>query len=67
MHNLYLYGESKDDLEALMITVKILTDDITMTFDISKCATLVRKRKEARRQWKQVSGGITREDLVTKA
>ena len=50
-----------------MNTVKILTDDITMTFDISKCATLVRKRKEARRQWKQVSGGITREDLVTKA
>ena len=45
MHNLYLYGERKDYLEALINTVKIFTDDKTMTFGISKCATIVRREE----------------------
>ena len=38
-----LYGESKDDLEPLMNTARIFTDDIKMKFGIRKCATLVIK------------------------
>ena len=39
-----LHRKSKDDLETLMNTVRILTDDIKIRFDIRKCGILVMKR-----------------------
>ena len=44
MDDLKLYGKSKAELEALVNTVRIFTDDIKMRFGLEKCATLVMKR-----------------------
>ena len=44
MNDLKLYGKSKDDLEALMNSVRIFIDDKNMKFGASKCAILVMKR-----------------------
>ena len=44
MDDLKLYGKNKAELESLVQTVKIFTDDIGMRFGLSKCATLVMKR-----------------------
>ena len=44
MDDLKLYGKSKAELEALVNTVRIFTDDIKMKFGLQKCATLVMKR-----------------------
>ena len=44
MDDLKLYGKSKDELEALVNTVRIFTDDVRMKFGLSKCATVVMKR-----------------------
>ena len=42
---LKLYGESKDDLEVLMNTVRIFKNDIKMKFGINKYATLAMKEE----------------------
>ena len=39
-----LYGKTRDDLEVLMNTVRIFTDDIKMKFGVSKRTTIVIKR-----------------------
>ena len=44
MDDLKLYGKSKDELESLVHTVRIFTNDIQMRFGIEKCATLLMKR-----------------------
>jgi hypothetical protein len=44
MDDLKLYGKSKSELEALVNTVRIFTNDIQMKFGLQKCATLVMKR-----------------------
>ena len=64
MDDLKLYGKTKDDLEALMNTVRIYTDDIRMKFGISKCATIVMKRgKKVEDAGIEMPGGIVIEDL----
>ena len=64
MDDLKLYGKTKDDLEALMNTVRIYTDDIRMKFGISKCATIVMKRgKKIEDTGIEMPGGIVIEDL----
>ena len=49
MDDLKLYGSNKSQLESLVQTVRIFTQDIRMRFGIQKCATIVLKRgkKEA--------------------
>ena len=44
MDDLKLFGKSKNDLESLVQTVRIYTEDIRMKFGLQKCATLVMKR-----------------------
>lgn len=44
MDYLKLYGKSKEDVETLMNTVRVLSDDIGMQFGIDKCAITVMKR-----------------------
>jgi hypothetical protein len=44
MDDLKLYGKSKAEVEALVNTVRIFTDDIGMKFGLQKCAPLVMKR-----------------------
>jgi hypothetical protein len=44
MDNLKLYGKSKLELEGLVNTVRIFTDDIRMKFGLQKCATVILKR-----------------------
>ena len=44
MDDLKLYGKSKEELEALVNTVRIFTSDIQMKFGLQKCATLVMRR-----------------------
>lgn len=44
MDDLKLYGKKKTDLEALMNTVRIFSEDIRMEFGLSKCATVIMKR-----------------------
>ena len=39
-----MYGKSKEDLETLMNTVRVFSDDIGMQFGIYKCAITVMKR-----------------------
>ena len=43
MDDLKLYGKNKRELESLVQTVRIFTDDIRMRFGIQKCATIVMK------------------------
>ena len=40
MDDLKLYGKSSNELESLLITVRILSTDISMEFGLEKCATL---------------------------
>lgn len=64
MDDLKIYGKTKDDLEALMNTVRIYTEDIRMRFGISKCATIVMKRgKKVEDQGIEMPGGTVIEDL----
>ena len=44
MDDLKLYGKNKNELESLVQTVRIFTQDIGMKFGIEKCATIVMKR-----------------------
>lgn len=44
MDDLKLYGKSKNELEAMVNTVRIFSDDIRMKFGLEKCATVVMKR-----------------------
>jgi hypothetical protein len=44
MDDLKLYGKSKTELEALVNTVRLFSEDIRMKFGLQKCATLVMKR-----------------------
>ena len=44
MDDLKLYGRNKSELESLVQTVRIYTQDIRMRFGIQKCATIVMKR-----------------------
>ena len=44
MDDLKLYGKTKNELESLVQTVRIFTDDVRMRFGLSKCATLTMKR-----------------------
>ena len=40
MDGLRLYGKSTAELESLLSTVRIFSNDISMEFDLDKCATL---------------------------
>ena len=44
MDNLKIYEKWEDELDALMNTARIYTDDIKMKFRVSKCATIVTKK-----------------------
>ena len=64
MNDLKLYGKSKDDLDALMNTVRIFTDDIKMKFGISQCATHEMKRgMKVKNDGIQMSGEMAERDL----
>ena len=43
MDDLKLYGKNKEQVESLVNTVRVYSDDICMEFGISKCALLVMK------------------------
>ena len=45
MDDLKLNRKSKDELKALIYTVRIFTDDEKIKFYISKCTTVVMKRE----------------------
>ena len=40
MDNLQLYGKSTAELESLLNTIRIFSNDISMEFGLDKCATL---------------------------
>ena len=44
MDDLKLYGKSEEQIDSLIHTVRIFTDDIRMEFGLSKCAMIVLKR-----------------------
>ena len=44
MDNLKLYGKTKSDIESLISTVRLFSDDISMRFRLQKCASVVLKR-----------------------
>ena len=44
MDDLKLYGKTKSDIEGLISTVRIFSDDIGMRFGLQKCASIVLKR-----------------------
>ena len=44
MDDLKLYGKNKQQIERLIQTTRIFSDDIKMSFGLGKCATLVMKR-----------------------
>ena len=43
MHNIKLFTKKEKELETLIHTVRIYSQDIGMEFGIEKCALLVRK------------------------
>lgn len=43
MDDLKLYGRNKDDIETLIHTVNIFSDDISMKFNLDICATVTLK------------------------
>ena len=51
MDDLKLYGTNQNDIETLIHTVRIFSDDIGMSFGLDKCATITLKRGK-------LSGGI---------
>ena len=44
MDDLKLYGKSKNELESLVNTVRIFSEDIKMKFGLQKCASVLMKR-----------------------
>ena len=44
MDDLKLYGKTKSDIESLISTVRLFSDDISMRFGLEKCASIVLKR-----------------------
>jgi hypothetical protein len=52
MDDLKLYGKSQNDMETLIHTVRIYSNDIGMQFGLDKCATLMMRRGK-------LSGGTT--------
>ena len=44
MDDLKLYAKSEDQIDSLIHSVRIFTDDIKMEFGLSKCAMIVLKR-----------------------
>ena len=44
MDDLKLYGKNKNELESLVQTVRIFTQDVRMKFGLQKCATIIMKR-----------------------
>lgn len=46
MGNLKLYGSNQNEIDGLVRTVKIVTKDIGMKFDIDKYGVLALKREE---------------------
>ena len=44
MDDLKLYGKNKEQIESLVNTVQLLSDDIGMKFGVAKCGMLVLKR-----------------------
>ena len=53
MDDLELYAESKDQLDSLIQSVRILSQDIRMSFGLDKCVVLAMKRGR-----KQHSSGV---------
>ena len=45
MDNVKLFGKNKKEIESLMNTVRILSENICMKFGIDKCATVVPKEE----------------------
>ena len=46
MHDLKLYGKSEKQVDTLLSTVRVFSQDIGMQFGINKCAVLVLKREK---------------------
>ena len=44
MDDLKLFGKNKNELESLVQTVRIFTQDVRMKFGLQKCATIIMKR-----------------------
>lgn len=49
MDDLKLYARSEDELDSLIQTVRIISDDIGMEFGLEKCAVLILKRGKMQR------------------
>ena len=47
MDDLKLYGKSSNELESLLNTVRIFSNDISMEFGLEKCATLTIHKEKA--------------------
>ena len=60
MDDLKLYGSSESDINSLVRTTKLVTEDIGMAFGIDKCGVLVLKRgKESRCEGIDLGEGVT--------
>ena len=44
MDDLKLYGKNENQVDSLIQSVRIVSEDMRMEFGISKCATLIMKR-----------------------
>jgi hypothetical protein len=68
MDDLKLYGKSKADLEGMVNTVRIFSDDIRMKFGLQKCATMLMKRgKKIEDDGIRMPDGQMMEDLGSEA
>ena len=45
MNDLKLYGKNEKQLDTLIDTVRVFSDDIRMQFGISKCALLIMREE----------------------
>ena len=54
MDNLKLYSQSEEELDSLVQTVRVFSEDIGMEFGIEKCATLVME-KDCKLSWYRVT------------
>ena len=59
MDDLNLYGSSESDIDSLVKTTKLVTEDIGMSFGIDKCGVLALKRgKECRYEGIDLGEGV---------
>ena len=59
MDDLKLYGSSESDIDSLVRTTKLVTEDMGMSFGIDKCEVLALKRgKECRCEGIDLEEGV---------